>query len=278
MPRVLPVDVCCAAPRCAGSLAQVQWIPMMLTSEASDPRTHVPRRDAHAPGARAPLLTLRRASSLHVSVPAARQQRGQPSCARSIVHLHAGSPVQVNSMTTAFDGGGNTVRRAPQQSTQPRDEACLSERAACSLGSPLVHRRSIRVARRAGRVGLRVCAHRTGQASPPASCCMSYSPRACAAHAAVVRHACAPVALAGPCAAVATPSCDACVVGCDESGASGFEDIRPVRETAIPVAAYAGASRRDVSRHDAANGFANVCGIRVKKVPPSYYLLMYMLK
>ena len=60
MPRVLPVDVCCAAPRCAGSLAQVQWIPMMLTSEASDPRTHVPRRDAHAPGARAPLLTLRR--------------------------------------------------------------------------------------------------------------------------------------------------------------------------------------------------------------------------
>ena len=67
----------------------------------------------------------------------------------------------------------------------------------------------------------------------------------------------------------------------DESGASGFEDIRPVRETAIPVAAYArriGASRRDVSRHDAANGFANVCGIRVKKVPPSYYLLMYMLK
>ena len=164
-------------------------------------------------------------------------------------------------MTTAFDGGGNTVRQAPQQSTQPRDEACLSERAACSLGSPLVHRRSIRVARRAGRVGLRVCAHRTGQASPPASCCMSYSPHACAAHAAVVRHACAPVALAGPCAAVATPSCDACVVGCDESGASGFEDIRPVRETAIPVAAYArriGASRRDVSRHDAANGFANV--------------------
>jgi len=138
-------------------------------------------------------------------------------------------------MTTAFDGGGNTVRRAPQQSTQPRDEACLSERAACSLGSPLVHRRSIRVARRAGRVGLRVCAHRTGQASPPASCCMSYSPRACAAHAAVVRHACAPVALAGPCAAVATPSCDACVVGCDESGASGFDDIRPVSETARSV-------------------------------------------
>ena len=60
VPRVLPVDVCCAAPRCAGSLAQVQWIPMMLTSEASDPRTHVPRRDAHAPGARAALLTLRR--------------------------------------------------------------------------------------------------------------------------------------------------------------------------------------------------------------------------
>ena len=94
-----------------------------------------------------------------------------------------------------------------------------------------------------------------------AAACLRYSPRACAAHAAVVRHACAPVALAGPCAAVATPSCDACVVGCDESGASGFEDIRPVRETAIPVAAYArriGASRRDVSRHDVANGFANV--------------------
>ena len=34
-------------------------------------------------------------------------------CARSVVNLHVARPVLVNTMTTAFDGSGNAVRRAP---------------------------------------------------------------------------------------------------------------------------------------------------------------------
>ena len=34
-------------------------------------------------------------------------------CARSVVNLHVARPVLVNTMTTAFDGSGNAVRRVP---------------------------------------------------------------------------------------------------------------------------------------------------------------------
>ena len=34
-------------------------------------------------------------------------------CASSVVNLHVARPVLVNTMTTAFAGSGNAVRRAP---------------------------------------------------------------------------------------------------------------------------------------------------------------------
>ena len=173
-------------------------------------------------------------------------------CARSVVNLHVARPVLVNTMTTAFGGSGNAVRRVPHSCDVLCDASCIVRMHRIVRVQPhrIVRRCIFRVARRRERDGVCARAQRADQAAPQASSIKSYSLCNCSAHAAVVPFHKDPVAFARPRAAVATCSRHACVMGCAARRASGLEDIRPVCEAEFSMAAHAhciSASRGDVA-------------------------------
>ena len=101
-------------------------------------------------------------------------------CARSVLNLHVARPVLVNTMTTAFDGSGNAVRRVP-----PTCDVCAFVAAATHRPHAshrprvqphrIVRRCIFRVARRRGRDGVCARAQRADQAAPQASSIKSHS-------------------------------------------------------------------------------------------------------
>ena len=104
VPRVLPVD--CTAPLRRLAQAQAQWLPMQLMK-------------VRTPCTRAPLpcechtCTCERVRTARLTCASAALRGASRGCARSVVNLHVARPVLVNTMTTAFDGSGNAVRRVP---------------------------------------------------------------------------------------------------------------------------------------------------------------------
>ena len=86
--------------------AQAQWMPMQLM-KVRTPCTRAPyaMRVSHMH-----LRTLRTARLTCASAALRGASRG---CACGVVNLHVARPVLVNTMTTAFDGSGNAVRRVP---------------------------------------------------------------------------------------------------------------------------------------------------------------------
>ena len=86
--------------------AQAQWMPMQLM-KVRTPCTRAPyaMRVSH--------ITCERVRTARLTSASAALRGASCGCARSVVNLHVARPVLVNTMTTAFDGSGNAVRRVP---------------------------------------------------------------------------------------------------------------------------------------------------------------------